>query len=110
VTAMPDDTAAALEAIAREVQRLTPSWQRPEAFHERKSDIVAALRALARGPVLVRQVVRFVPLPAPAAPRVVALQRHLACPARRHRYPSPPARCAGQATLSLITTEPEATR
>jgi hypothetical protein len=66
VTGTPADTAAAIDAIAREVQRLTPSWERPETFHEQKAEIIGALRALARSPLVTRRVVRFIPVPAPA--------------------------------------------
>ncbi len=67
LTALPPDTAAAIEAIAAEVRRLIPSWERPEAFHERKAEILAALRALARGPLLVRRIVRVLPAAVPAS-------------------------------------------
>jgi hypothetical protein len=119
MTAMPADTAAAIEAIAREVQRLTPSWQRPEAFHERKAEIIGSLRALARSPLVTRRVVRFAPAPTPLLPapqslytpgRVLAAspppiaQRALERPrrtARRHRYPLPGLGAPGQTTFGL---------
>jgi hypothetical protein len=110
MTAMPGDTAAAIEAIAREVQRLMPSWERPEKFHEQKAEIIGLLRALARSPLVTQRVVRFVPAPAPLAPaphspytpgRILpaanlpawppVAQRALARPrrtARRHRRPA----------------------
>lgn len=103
---MPPDTAAAMEAIARAVERLTPSWQRPERFHEQKSEILAALRTLARGPLLVRHVVRFVPA-APPPPAVPAR----GCEAgwrrtrHRHRYPQPARRVPGQGALHLEEME-----
>jgi hypothetical protein len=110
VTGMPADTAAAIEAIARAVQRLTPSWERPETFHEQKSEIVAALHALACSPLLTRRVVQFVAVPAaspelPADPVRVASRRGGAAPTRprsrcRHRYPHP-GRQPGQSVLGL---------
>ena len=93
---MHADTAAAIEAIAREVQRLTPSWERPETFHERKAEIIGTLRTLARAPLVTRTVVRFIaastpaiqsPRPLPVTPRAPTRQRR---PAIRHRYPRPP--------------------
>jgi hypothetical protein len=118
MTAMPRDTAAAIEAIAREVQRLMPSWERPEKFHEQKAEIIGLLRALARSPLMTQRVVRFVPAPAPQShytpghvlptanlpvwPPVA--QRAQARPrrtARRHRYPLPGRRVPGQTTLGL---------
>jgi hypothetical protein len=123
VTGMPADTAAAIEAITREVQRLTPSWERPETFHERKAEIIGFLRALARSPLVTRRVVQFATAPTPLFPprrspytpgRVPPAanlpasppvgQRALARPrrtARRHRYPLPGRRVAGQTTLGL---------
>ncbi len=106
---MPPDTLAELEGIIREVQRLTPSWQRPEVFHETKSELLARLRSLARSPVLVRQLVRFVRV-APAAPRPVAVpartrqasSRRASRPrSRRHRYPLPSCQEPGQRAFAL---------
>ena len=37
-----------LEALADQVRRLAPDRRDPEAFHEAKSEIAAALRRLAR--------------------------------------------------------------
>ena len=37
-----------LESLADQVCHLTPDRRDPEAFHERKSEIAAALRRLAR--------------------------------------------------------------
>jgi hypothetical protein len=37
-----------LQAIAAEVRRLSPSWQRPELFHEAKSELGARLMRLSR--------------------------------------------------------------
>jgi hypothetical protein len=96
VIAMPADTAAAIEAIAREVQRLTPSWQLPEMFHEQKAEIIGLLRALAHPAVVTRTVVKFIAAPTPAiqsprllpvAPRAPTRQRR---PVMRHRHPHPP--------------------
>lgn len=115
MTDMPADTAAAIEALAREVQRLMPSWERPEAYHEQKSEIVAALRALACSSLLTRRMVRFIAVPAaslepPADPaRASASRRSAAAPARprfhrRHRYPHPGRQVPEQA--SLFTRSP----
>jgi hypothetical protein len=96
MTDMPRDTATAIEAIAREVQRLMPSWERPEKFHEQKAEIIGLLRVLARSPLVTRTVVRFIaaptraiqsPRPLPVAPRAPTRQRR---PVMRHRYPRPP--------------------
>ena len=93
---MHADTAAAIEAIVREVQRLTPSWERPETFHERKAEIVGTLRTLARSPLVTRTVVRFIaaptpaiqsPKPLPVVPRTPTRQRR---PVTQHCYPRPP--------------------
>jgi hypothetical protein len=104
MSAMPADTCAAIEAIVRDVQRLHPSWQRPERFHEQKSAILAALRALACSPLLVRQVVRFLPAAptaaaAPATSRQAAPRRAGQSRPRRHRYPLPARRAPGQGAL-----------
>jgi hypothetical protein len=92
------DTTDELLAIARAVRSLVPSWQRPEAFHEAKSDCVARINKLAAA-LQVR-------LPAPVlnSPvrtrtvevlRLVHVERVVTLPARmrvrrRHRYPLPP--------------------
>ena len=65
---MRADTAAAIEAVAREVQRLTPSWERPETFDERTAEIIGLLRVLARSPLVARTVVRFVAARPPRLP------------------------------------------
>lgn len=102
------DHAVELAAIARAVRQLSPSWQRPEQFHEQKSEIVGRLRALARVP----DKTPWPPLssPAPSPPRIVrevqfvtvtiALRPHL-LRRSRHRYPRPPARCERQFRLAL---------
>lgn len=102
------DPATELVEIARAVSRLVPSWQRPELFHEQKSEISARLRrlaGLANGqpwPPVSR------PTPPPRiVPTVevrvvtVALPRRLLRPPRHH-YPKPPRLSAEmQATLNL---------
>jgi hypothetical protein len=109
MTGLPDDTASRLQALAAAVARLRPDWRDAERFYEARSEIIAALRALARSPQLTRVVVRFVaapPLPVqathrpppelPAArvpPPLPAAQRAPTRPhrpARRHRIPRPP--------------------
>jgi hypothetical protein len=115
VTGTPADTAAAIDAIAREVQRLTPSWERPETFHEQKAEIIGALRALARSPLVTRRVVRFIPVPAPAPlppppnpalPSGPTSRRAASLHARpsrrsRHRYPHPGRQVPGQTALGF---------
>jgi hypothetical protein len=81
----PPDTAAELEALITEVRRLQPSWQRPEVFHEQKSEVLARLRTLASSPLLVRRVVKIVPASAPSLP-LVATPRRRTRP-RRHAVP-----------------------
>jgi hypothetical protein len=113
VTTMPADTASELERLAAAVARLRPDWRSADAFYEQRSEITAALRAIARNPVLVRTIVRFVrmtsaPLPPPA--HLAALPRpssRAACTypstpriVRRHRYPHP-GRQPGQAALTF---------
>jgi hypothetical protein len=109
---MSADTVTAIEAIAREVQRLTPSWERPEAFHERKAEIIGSLRALARSPLVTRSVVRFITVPAPtplSSPTAPAsspgqTSSRSASPhtrRSRHRYPHSGRQVRGQIVLSL---------
>ena len=102
---MPADTAAALERVILELQLLTPCWQDPTQFHERKSEVLAQLRAIARNPALVRTIVRFVPAPCaalpPASSRTASPNTRLRRPARRHRYPHPGLAPAGQSVLGL---------
>lgn len=43
-----ENPAEAARAIARLAERLAPCWQRPEAFHERKSELIAMARRLAK--------------------------------------------------------------
>ena len=44
-----DETPAdAARALARMAERLRPDWNRPERWHESKSELVAACRRLAR--------------------------------------------------------------
>lgn len=38
----------ALNELAARLRRLTPSWERPERFHEAKSELIADLRLLAQ--------------------------------------------------------------
>jgi hypothetical protein len=105
VITMPADTAAALECAILELELLTPCWQNPAQFHERKSEVLAELRAIARNPALVRTIVRFGPAPGVAPPPTSShttsphtLPRR---PARRHRYPHPGLAPAGQSVLGL---------
>jgi hypothetical protein len=100
------DPARELAAIAQAVRQLSPSWERPERFHEAKSEIAARLRhlaGLADGQPWLRA-----PLSRPAPQpriirtfeiRVVPLPRHLMRP-RRNRFPRPPANTL-QLQLSL---------
>jgi hypothetical protein len=112
MTGLPDDTAARLQALAAAVGRLRP--EHCEVYYERRSEIVAALRALARSPLVVRTVVQFAaPAPLQAAPtpppellaaRVPPPPPAAQCAprrARRHRYPHPGRPCAGQGALPL---------
>jgi hypothetical protein len=105
---MPPDTASQIEAIIRQALRLTPSWQRPELFHEQKSELVDQLRALARSPLMTRTVVRFVAIAPPpvvqSPPTPHAVQhapRRTRRPVRRHCYPRPPRQVPGQVVLVL---------
>jgi hypothetical protein len=76
------DPSRELQVIARAVARLSPSWQRPELFHEQKSEISGRLRRLA-GVVDGRLWPPLMRLPAPVKTRivretrVVALRRYL---------------------------------
>lgn len=99
-----------LQAIAAEVRRLSPSWQRPELFHEAKSELGARLMRLSRRldlrpaiplriapvlPVRPRYTAPPSPPPQPPVPIPPAMPRAApAAPRRRsmrHRYPLPPA-------------------
>jgi hypothetical protein len=62
MSAMPPD-AASLDQIIRYLQRLTPSWQRPEVFHQFKSELIDKLRTMLRHPLVTRHVVRLVQTP-----------------------------------------------
>jgi hypothetical protein len=57
---MAADTHTELEELARLVARLSPDHRDPERYHLEKDAIRSRLRALARSPVVVRNVVRFV--------------------------------------------------
>ncbi len=95
------DPAVELVAIVEAVRRLTPSWQRPELFHEAKSEITDRLRRLAG----LADGQTWPPMSRPTPPtravapsprlivqtRVMVLRAHLHRPPRRHRYPKPPA-------------------
>jgi hypothetical protein len=104
----PDDPRTELEAIARMVARLSPSWRDPEQFHMAKSEISARLRALAgistgqpwpphQPPRSLAQLVMALP-PKPSPVRVVCLRPHL-YPVRLHRYPKPPVDVPAQGRL-----------
>jgi hypothetical protein len=106
LAASAPDPAAELEAIARALGRLSPSWQRPEAFHLQKSELIGRLRALAGistgrpwppAPRSLAQLVMALP-PKPSPVRVVCLRSHL-YPVKRHRYPRPPADVPAQGRL-----------
>jgi hypothetical protein len=92
------DTLARLEAALALAQRLRPDWQRPDAFYEAKSELIACLRAIAASPLLVRQTIRHVRVEVPIE-RIVEVERVVTMLApqarsrlrRRHRYPMPPA-------------------
>jgi hypothetical protein len=43
-----DSPAETARALGRLAERLSPDWNRPERFHERKSALIAAIRKLAR--------------------------------------------------------------
>jgi hypothetical protein len=68
-----DDTHTRLTALANRLARLTPDWNRPERFHEAKSELKAEVRAIANSPAVVKRITRFVrietppqmPVPAP---------------------------------------------
>lgn len=113
VTAMPAEPldqspAEELQAIAAELRRLSPSWQRPEIFHETKSELGARLMRLSRRldmrPAIPLRIAPIVPVrprytpppppspqlptPPPPTPSCAALapRRRVS---RRHRYPRP---------------------
>lgn len=94
-----------LVAIARDLGRLQPSWERPETFHLAKSELVGRLRRLAGvangmawppeslGPIvrvrfIEREVIKVV---------VVKIRASLLW-RRKHRYPRPPT-APGQGSL-----------
>ncbi len=98
--------AAELHEIAQAVGRLRPDWRDAEQFYEQRSEIIGALRRLARN----GHALAPAPLSRPAPPprvivreqvRVVLLSRHLVRPPRRHRYPRPPLRCERQLLLKF---------
>ena len=71
----PQPLTEALELLVQQLQRLTPDWQRPERFHEAKSELVDQLRRLARSPVtLPAPRLRFVPGPERVVERVVYIK------------------------------------
>jgi hypothetical protein len=101
-----------LAGLAQQLRRLSPSWQRPELFHETKSEIVGGILRISRRlagrampaamplqvtpprPLRLRYPAPTPPPPvppvpvSPAQPRAAtALSRRF----RRHRYPQPPA-------------------
>jgi hypothetical protein len=101
-----DDPARELVDIARAVNRLSPSWQRLELFHEQKSEISGRLRRLA-GAVDGQPFPPLMTLPAAVKTRVVrvcevrvvVLKRYLRKPPSRHRYPKPSMTTKGQGQL-----------
>jgi hypothetical protein len=80
-------SADALARLAAEVCRLSPDWQRPERFFERRSDIAHELRLLARdagrAPVPPRVAVKPQPPPSWLVPQPCR------CRHRRRRQPGP---------------------
>jgi hypothetical protein len=68
---MPNPTAheAAVQELLTQVRGLLPSWQNPQVFFERRSDVLDGLRRLLHTPA---------PAPAPARPRGSALTLPLA--------------------------------
>jgi hypothetical protein len=116
-----DTDREALAQLVRLARQLTPSWQRPEAFHLAKSELCAGLTALERVAYRAPRELRVIrPLngtiggytaPAAAAaeavfqPAVAASEPSRAAvssrPARRRRwrYPQPPRRLAAQGVL-----------
>ena len=59
-----NDLHTELEQLASDVAGLLPDWKSAEQFYEKRSDIRARLKALARSPAAIRIVTRFVRLPA----------------------------------------------
>lgn len=51
-SSLPPTLTTALHELAEQLERLRPSWQRPEIFFDRRSDLAARLRdlALSRAP------------------------------------------------------------
>jgi hypothetical protein len=76
------DATDELDGIARAVRSLVPSWQRPENFHEAKSDCVARINkltaSLRRSGVIAAAPVRIV------VERIVERERIVTVPARLH--------------------------
>lgn len=104
MTSMPRDTASELERLAAAVAHLRPDWKSADAFYEQRSEITAALRALANAPLVTRRILRFVAAsqaPLPATERAPARPRRLV---RRHRFPKPPYHEPRQAVLALPAT------
>jgi hypothetical protein len=99
ISAMPPDTAALLDHIIRDLQRLAPSWQRPEVFHQFKSELIDKLRTMLCHPLVTRHVVRFVTAATAASPG-----GETAPTRERHRNPTPRHAVPGQAALGLETS------
>jgi hypothetical protein len=87
-------SADALARLATDVRRLSPDWQRPERFYERRSDIVGKLRSLSRGaardigPKPYRSVPPRVAVKPQPPPRWLVPQP-CRCRHRRRRQPDP---------------------
>lgn len=99
MSAMPPDTAALLDHIIRYLQRLAPSWQRPEVFHQFKSELIDKLRTMLCHPLVTRHVVRFV-----TAATAASTGGETAPTRERHRNPTPRHAVPGQAALGLETS------
>jgi hypothetical protein len=94
------DATDELDGIARAVRSLVPSWQRPENFHEAKSDCVARINkltaSLRRSGVIATAPVRVVVERVVERERIVTVTARLRV-RRRHIFPLPPR--GGQADL-----------
>ena len=106
------DATDELDGIARAVRSLVPSWQRPENFHEAKSDWVARINKLTaslhRPGVTAAAPVRIV------VERIVERERVVTVPprlriCRRHIWPCPTARRPSRSVRGVVSMSDEPT-